>query len=87
MIATADVFTHAHIGLTAGCTAAIVFAFATWRRDGISGYSANDWLAPVVTFVILTVYRDLFPRASPRRFGQLRALATITALVVNVITI
>ena len=57
------------------------------NRDGISGYSANDWLAPVVTFVVLTVYADLFPPADPRRFRQLRAAATLTAFAVNVITI
>jgi hypothetical protein len=57
------------------------------NRDGISGYSANDWLAPVVTFVVLTVYADLFPPAHPRRFAQVRAAATLTAFAVNVITI
>jgi hypothetical protein len=57
------------------------------NRDGISGYSANDWLAPVVTFVVLTVYADLFPPANARRYGQLRAAATLTAFAVNVITI
>ena len=57
------------------------------NRDGLSGYSANDWLAPVVTFVVLSVYADLFPPENPRRFAQVRAAATMTALVVNVITI
>jgi hypothetical protein len=57
------------------------------NRDGLSGYSANDWLAPVVVFAVLTVYADLFPPADPRRFRQVRAAATITAFAVNVITI
>jgi hypothetical protein len=57
------------------------------NRDGISGYSANDWLAPVVTFVALTVYADLFPPADERRYRQVRAAATLVAFVVNVVTI
>lgn len=57
------------------------------NRDGLSGYSANDWLAPVVVFVVLTAYADLFPPSDPRRFRQVRAAATITAFVVNVVTI
>jgi hypothetical protein len=118
---SSDVFTRAHIAVTAGITGVMVFGFAWWRlegrrawiervvmavlaaaavflwrvsanmpqlnRDGLSGYSANDWLAPVVTFVVLSVYADLFPPENPRRFAQVRAAATMTALVVNVITI
>ena len=57
------------------------------NNDGISGYSANDWLAPVITFVALSVYADLRPPADPKRFAQVRATATIIALAVNVITI
>ena len=57
------------------------------NNDGIPGYSANDWLAPVVTYVVLSVYADLFPPADPRRFAQVRAAATIAAFAVNVITI
>jgi hypothetical protein len=78
------------IGLLAG------FAVFLWRasanmpqlnNDGLSGYSANDWLAPVVVFVVLSVYADLVPPSDPRRFRQVRALATIVAFAVNVITI
>jgi hypothetical protein len=57
------------------------------NNDGLSGYSANDWLAPVIVFVVLTVYSDLVPPSDPRRFRQVRALATIVAFAVNVITI
>jgi hypothetical protein len=60
---------------------------AATHRDGLSGYSANDWLAPVVTYVALSVYADLFPPENPRRFAQVRAAATVTAFVVNVVTI
>jgi hypothetical protein len=121
MLATADVFSRAHIALTAACTGAIVLAFAVWRlhgprawvdriavvtlataavflwrasanmpqlnRDGLSGFSANDWLAPVVTFVMLSIYADLFPPSDERRFKQVRAAATIVAFAVNVVTI
>jgi hypothetical protein len=55
--------------------------------DGLPGFSANDWLAPVLTYVALAVYADLRSLAEPRRFAQVRALATIAALAVNVITI
>jgi phosphoglycerol transferase MdoB-like AlkP superfamily enzyme len=57
------------------------------NRDGLAGYSANDWLAPVVVFVVLSVYADLFPPSNERRFAQVRAAATIAAFVVNVVTI
>jgi hypothetical protein len=74
-------------------TAAAVFL---WRKsanlpqlnaDGLSGFSANDWLAPVLTFVWLAVYRCLWPPAEDRRYGRAMAVATIIALAVNVITI
>ena len=118
---TSDVFTRAHIALTAGTTGAGVLGFAIWRlqdqhvwisrlavallaaaavflwrasanmpqlnRDGLSGNSANDWLAPVVVFVVLSVYADLFPPTDERRYKQVRAAATIAASVVNVVTI
>jgi hypothetical protein len=119
--ASQDVFTHAHIALTAACTAAITLAVGMWRfagrrrwldalivavlaggavylwrasanmpslnKDGLPGYSANDWLAPVVVYVVLSVYADLWPPVDHRRFAQVRAASTIAAFVVNVITI
>jgi hypothetical protein len=80
--------------LTVGALAAA--AVFLWRasanmpqlnRDGLEGFSANDWLAPVVTYIVLSVYADLFPPTDQRRFAQVRAAATIAALAVNVITI
>jgi hypothetical protein len=74
-------------------TAASVFL---WRKsanmgqlndDGLSPLSANDWLAPVLTYVFLGVYAALRPPADPQRFGRLRALLTVVSLVVNVATI
>jgi hypothetical protein len=55
--------------------------------DGLPGFSANDWAAPMLTFVFLTVYTDLRTPPDPRRYHQARALATLAALAVNVITI
>jgi hypothetical protein len=57
------------------------------NNDGLPGYSANDWLAPAITFVTLSVYADLFPPVDHRRFAQVRAAATIAAFAINVITI
>lgn len=67
-----------------------------WRRsadlpqlnsDGLAGYSANDWLAPVIVFVTLAIYKDLRNPPDNRTYNQARALITIVALAVNVITI
>lgn len=55
--------------------------------DGLPGFSANDWAAPIATFVFLTVYADLRPPVDADRYRQARALATLAALTINVITI
>jgi hypothetical protein len=57
------------------------------NADGLSGFSANDWLAPVLTYAFLGVYAQLRPPADPPRYGQARALAVLASLVVNVVTI
>ena len=57
------------------------------NNDGLQAYSANDWLAPVITFVALSIYADLLPPTNPRRFAHVRAAATIVTFAVNVITI
>jgi hypothetical protein len=57
------------------------------NQDGISGFSANDWLAPVVVFVALSVFADLVGPMNHERFAQIRGLATISAFAVNVVTI
>lgn len=57
------------------------------NSDGLPGFSANDWLAPVLTFLFLTAYTDLRPPADPHRYRQTRALAVVAGLVINVITI
>ncbi|MQS16287.1 hypothetical protein F7Q99_29745 [Streptomyces kaniharaensis] len=55
--------------------------------DGLPGFSANDWLAPTLTYVFLSVYAKLRPPADPRRYGQAQAIAVLSSLAVNVITI
>lgn len=57
------------------------------NADGLPGFSANDWLAPVVTYLFVSVYGAARPPADPRRFAQARALAVLASLAVNVITI
>jgi hypothetical protein len=55
--------------------------------DGLPGFSANDWAAPVLTFVFLSLFADLRVPTDPDRYRQARALATLAALAVNVLTI
>jgi hypothetical protein len=57
------------------------------NADGLPGFSANDWLAPVVTFVSLGVLAAFVALRPVDRYGQVRAAATVVALAVNVITI
>jgi hypothetical protein len=58
------------------------------NNDGLQGFSANDWLAPTVTFALISLYGSVRAAgSSDRRFAQARALATISAFAVNVITI
>ncbi len=55
--------------------------------DGLPGFSPNDWAAPLLTYLFLSLYADLRPPADTRRYAQARALATLASLAVNVITI
>lgn len=82
---------------TAGAVSAVA-AIATfaWRlpanvsplnTDGVPGFSANDLLAAVITYVILGIYASLRQPAEPDQFAKLRALLTGMALAVNVVTI
>jgi hypothetical protein len=57
------------------------------NNDGLSGFSANDWLAPTVTWIVLGVYGALRQPTEPRRFEQSRAITTVIAFAVNVLTI
>ena len=44
--------------------------------DGLSGFSANDWLAPTVTYVVLGVYGAVRAPTEERRYQHVRAGAT-----------
>jgi hypothetical protein len=55
--------------------------------DGLPALSANDWLAPVVTYVFLALHARVRPPVDPRRYGQAQALAVLASFTVNVITI
>jgi hypothetical protein len=57
------------------------------NADGLPGFSANDWAAPILTFAVLTAYTDLRAPTELGRYSKARALATVAALAVNVITI
>ncbi len=57
------------------------------NSDGLPGFSANDWLCPVVTYVFLGLYAAARPPTDTVRWAQARALLTLAALVVNVVTI
>ena len=55
--------------------------------DGLPGFSANDWLAPIAVFVVLRLYAAVRPAGGSRRFDQVCAAATLGAFVLNVVTI
>ena len=57
------------------------------NSDGLPGFSANDWLAPVMTYIFLSAYADLRSPTDSRRYGQIRTMAVVISLVVNVVTI
>jgi hypothetical protein len=79
--------------LLTGVVAASVFL---WRLsanmpqlndDGMPGFSANDWLCPVIAYVALRLWAALRPQDDPVRWGQTRALLALATLIVNVVTI
>jgi hypothetical protein len=57
------------------------------NNDGLSPISANDLLAPTLTYVVLGMYASVRRPGNERRFAQARALAVLAAFVVNVVTI
>lgn len=57
------------------------------NSDGLPGFSANDWLAPVMTYLFLSAYADLRSPGDQRRYRQVRTIAVVISLVVNVVTI
>lgn len=78
------------IGLLAAAAVFLFRASANMPQlndDGLQGFSANDWLAPVVTFTLISLYRSVRPSGVERRFDQALAAAALVAFVVNVVTI
>jgi len=57
------------------------------NADGLPMFSANDFLAPVLTYVFVSLYRAVRAPADARRFEQARALAVLASFAVNVLTI
>lgn len=55
--------------------------------DGLPGFSANDWAAPMLTYIVVRGYGDLHHPADLDRFRQVCALTALVSLAVNVITI
>jgi hypothetical protein len=58
-----------------------------FNRDGVNGFSPNDLLAPVVTYVLLGILAAVWPPADSLRYARLRAVLTGVVLAVNVTTI
>lgn len=55
--------------------------------DPIPLVSPNDVLCPILTYVTLGLYADVSRAVDRPGWGQLRALLTITSLLVNIATI
>jgi hypothetical protein len=78
------------VGVVAGGSVYLWRASANMPQlnaDGLPGLSANDWLAPVVTFVSLGVLAGIVSIWPRDRFRQVLAASTMVAFAVNVITI
>jgi hypothetical protein len=78
------------LALTAGASVFLYRASANMPQlnaDGLPMFSANGWLAPVLTYVFVSLYGAARPPADTRRFQQTRALAVLASLAVNVLTI
>jgi hypothetical protein len=85
-------------GLADSIAIGVVAAAAVflWRKsanmpqlndDGLPPFSANDWLAPVITFMLLGLFGAVRRPRNMRRFAQACAGAVVVAFAVNVITI
>ena len=57
------------------------------NAEGLPGFSANDWAAPVLAYLSLSVYADLRKPCPAGAFREVRALAALACLVINVVTI
>jgi hypothetical protein len=57
------------------------------NTDGLRSFSANDWAAPILVYLVLCGYIDIRRSADSDRFRRTRAVVGLVALAVNVITI
>jgi hypothetical protein len=83
---------------TSSAACAVVAGLATlgWRlaanvdalnTDGVPWVSANDALAPIVTYVLLGMYAALRPPRDAQHFEQARVAVAAVAFLVNVVVI
>jgi 4-hydroxybenzoate polyprenyltransferase len=57
------------------------------NNDPISGFSPNDLLCPMLTFVMLEIFMGLHPLKQAKAWLRLRALLVLVSFAVNVLTI
>jgi hypothetical protein len=57
------------------------------NQDPIAGFSPNDFICPMLTFVLLEVFVGLRPLDQATNWPRVRALLVIASFVVNVLTI
>jgi hypothetical protein len=57
------------------------------NEDPIPLVSPNDVLCPVLTYVIMGLYTDMRRSVDRPGWPRLRALLTVTSLIVNIVTI
>jgi hypothetical protein len=57
------------------------------NEDPIAFVSPNDVLGPVLTYVVLGLYADMRRGIDRPAWGRVRALLTLTSLIVNIVTI
>jgi hypothetical protein len=86
----------ARLGAIVGVALTTTVATFGWRmvanvgalnQDGVSWVSANDVLAPALTYMSLGMYATFVVPANARRFEKLRAALFTVALVVNILAI
>jgi hypothetical protein len=57
------------------------------NEDPIAGFSPNDFICPMLTFVLLEVFVGFRPLERPTNWPFVRSLLVIASFAVNVLTI
>jgi hypothetical protein len=65
----------------------LVCNIAPLNTDPVSGFSPNDLLCPMLTFVMLEVFIGFRPLEQEKIWLRLRALLVLVSFAVNVLTI